>query len=173
MNWESSVDMYTMHMCACSVTQSFQLFSLWSHRLQPASLLCSWNFPGKNIGVGCCFLLHIYTLPYAKWGFPGGSDRKRICLQCGRPGFDPCVRKIPWRRKGPPTPVFLPGRSHGQRSLTGYSPRGLQESDRSEGLTLYIKQTASGMLLYSTGRSAWCSGWPREQGRGGWEVGGP
>ena len=35
-------------------------------------------------------------------------------------GFDPCVRKIPWRRKWQPTPVFLPGESHGWRSLVGY-----------------------------------------------------
>ena len=34
--------------------------------------------------------------------FPGGSDSKSICLQCGRPGFDPWVGKIPWRRKGNP-----------------------------------------------------------------------
>ena len=36
--------------------------------------------------------------------------------------FDPWVGKIPWRRKWQPTPVFLPGESHGQRSLVGYSP---------------------------------------------------
>ena len=36
--------------------------------------------------------------------------------------FDPWVRKIPWRRKGQSTPVFLLGESHGQRSLEGYSP---------------------------------------------------
>ncbi|KAB0341322.1 hypothetical protein FD754_018248 [Muntiacus muntjak] len=41
-----------------------------------------------------------------------GSDSKSICLQCGRPGFDPRVGKIPWRRKWQPTPVFLPGKSH-------------------------------------------------------------
>ena len=46
-----------------------------------------------------------------------------------RPGFNPWVRKIPWRRKWPPTPVFLPGKSHGQRSLVGYSPWGHKESD--------------------------------------------
>ena len=39
-----------------------------------------------------------------------------------RPGFDPWVGKIPWRRKWQPTPVFLPGKSHGQRSLMGCSP---------------------------------------------------
>ena len=53
-------------------------------------------------------------------GFPGGSDCKEIRLQCGRPGFDPWVGKIPWRRKWQPTPVFLPGESHGRRSLVGY-----------------------------------------------------
>jgi len=40
---------------------------------------------------------------------------------CRRPGFDPWVRKISWRRKWQPTPIFLPGESHGQRSLAGYS----------------------------------------------------
>ena len=40
----------------------------------------------------------------------------------GRPGFDPWVGKIPWRRKWQPTQVFLPRESHGQRSLAGYSP---------------------------------------------------
>ena len=47
----------------------------------------------------------------------------------GDTGFDPWVRKIPWRRKWQPTPVFLPGKSQGQRSLAGYSPWGHKESD--------------------------------------------
>ena len=52
--------------------------------------------------------------------FPCGSAG-RVCLQCGRPGFHPLVGKIPWRRKWQPIPVFLPGKSHGQRSGTGCS----------------------------------------------------
>ena len=44
----------------------------------------------------------------------------------------PEVRKIPWRRKWQPTPVFLPGKSHGQRSLVGYSPWGHKELDTTE-----------------------------------------
>ena len=56
--------------------------------------------------------------------FPGGSDGKSICLQCRRPGLDPWVWKIPWRRKWQPTPVFLPGKSHGWRSLVDHSPWG-------------------------------------------------
>ena len=47
-----------------------------------------------------------------------------MCLQRGRPGFNPWVRKIPWRRAWQSTRVFLPGGSHGQRTLVGYSPWG-------------------------------------------------
>ena len=55
-------------------------------------------------------------------------------LQYGRTRFNPWVGKIPWRRAWQPTPVFLPGESHGQRSLAGYSPRGCKESDMTEQL---------------------------------------
>ena len=48
--------------------------------------------------------------------------KKRIRLQYKRPGFDPWVGKIPWRWQRQPTPVFLPGEAHGQRSLAGCSP---------------------------------------------------
>ena len=58
-------------------------------------------------------------------------------LQCRGPGFSPWVRKIPWRRKWQPTPVLLlPGKSHGQRSLVGWSPWGCKEWDRTERLAL-------------------------------------
>ena len=50
-------------------------------------------------------------------------------LQCKRRGFHPWVRKIPWGRAWQPTPAFLPGESHGQRSLVGYSPWHCTESD--------------------------------------------
>ena len=48
--------------------------------------------------------------------------------------FDPWVRKIPWKRKWQPTPVFLPGKSHGQWSLVGYSQWSCKESDTIERL---------------------------------------
>ena len=48
--------------------------------------------------------------------------KNKICLQYRRPRFDPWVGKILWKRKWQPTPVFLPGAFHGQRSLEGYSP---------------------------------------------------
>ena len=48
----------------------------------------------------------------------------RICLECRGPGFNLWVGKVPWRREWQPTPVFLPGKSHEQRSLAGYSQIG-------------------------------------------------
>ena len=66
-------------------------------------------------------------LPDCTKGSPGGDSGKESACQCRRRkrrGFDPWVRKIPWRRKWQPTLVFLPGAFHGQRSLVGYNPRG-------------------------------------------------
>ena len=60
-----------------------------------------------------------------KLGFPDDTTGKEPACQCRthkKPGFDPWVRRIPWRRKWQPTPVFLPGESHGQRSLVIYGP---------------------------------------------------
>ena len=57
----------------------------------------------------------------------------RICLQCGSPGFDPWVGKIPWRRKRLPTPVFWLGECHGL-----YSPWDHKESDTTEWLPLVL-----------------------------------
>ena len=57
-------------------------------------------------------------------GFSGGSDSKESA--CNE-GGDPWVRQSPWRRKWQPTPVFLPGESHGQKSLVGYSSWGGKE----------------------------------------------
>ena len=60
--------------------------------------------------------------------FPGATAVKAPLLNCRRLGFDPWVQKIPWRRDWLPTPVFLPGEFHGQRSLVGYSPWGCRVS---------------------------------------------
>ena len=69
-------------------------------------------------------------------GFPGGSVVKN--LTCRRPRFNPWVEKIPWRKKWQPTPVLLPGKFHGQRSLVGYSPWDHKELDMTEQLTLSL-----------------------------------
>ena len=68
-------------------------------------------------------------------GFPGGLSGKEPACQCRRRkryGFDPWVERNPWRNAQQPTPVFLPGGSHGERSLAGYSPWGLKELDWSD-----------------------------------------
>ena len=61
-----------------------------------------------------------------------GKESACQCRRCSRNGFDPWVRKIPWRRKWQPTPVFLPGESHGQWSLPGCHPWGLTELHATE-----------------------------------------
>ena len=66
-------------------------------------------------------------------GFPGGQLVKHLpAVQCRRPGFDPWVGKIRWRRAWQPTPVSLAREPHGQRSLAGYSPWACTESDKNE-----------------------------------------
>ena len=69
----------------------------------------------------CRLVLGNYYLWWLRWS--------RIWPQCRRPEFNPLAGKMPWRRAWQPTPVFLPGESHGQKSLVGYSPRGRKESD--------------------------------------------
>ena len=74
--------------------------------------------------------------------FSGGSMLKSLppnARRHRRCRFDPWVGKILWRRrKWQPIPVFLPGESHGQRSLTCYSPGGHKESDMTEGWSMHI-----------------------------------
>ena len=68
-------------------------------------------------------------------GFPGDTCGKELYYQYRkykRCSFDPWVGKIPWRRAWQPTQVFLPGESHGQRSLVGYGPLGCKKLDTTE-----------------------------------------
>ena len=65
----------------------------------------------------------------------GGAISKDPACQCGRikrHRFNPCMEKIPWKRAWQPTPVLLPGESHGQRRPAGYSPQGCTESDMTQ-----------------------------------------
>ena len=67
------------------------------------------------------------------------SGKESVCQyrRCGRCGFDPWVRKIPWRRNWQPSPVFLPGKFQGQNSLVGYSPWDHKELDTTELLSMH------------------------------------
>ena len=87
--------------------------------------------------------IHIFTYSdtwTAVWGqhamglprWHSGKESTCQCRRCKRRGFNPWVKKIPWRRKWQPSPVFLSEKFHGWRSLTEYSPWGHKESDMTE-----------------------------------------
>ena len=113
----------------------------------------------------------------SKWHFSGGTSGKEFACQCRRRGFNPWVRKIPWRKKRQPSPVFLPGESHGQQSLGGYSLWGCKESDRTEAMTCTCcmwnsgpdrhqgRRRLAGGLARGTRAHKAC--WP---GANGWEL---
>ena len=73
-------------------------------------------------------------------GFPDGLDGKESAHNVGDLGLISQIGKISWKRECLPTPVFLPGEFHGQRSLVGYSPQGCKESDVTERLTFLAAQ---------------------------------
>ena len=81
--------------------------------------------------------IFIYLVHYKEdqWSFPGGTSGEEPTCQCKRHKtcrLDPWVRKIPWRRAWQPTPVFLPGESHGQRSPVDHSAWGCKELEMTE-----------------------------------------
>ena len=87
-------------------------------------------------------------------GLPRWFRGKESTCQCRRCEFNPWVRKIPWRRKWQPTPVFLPGEFHGQRSLVGYSLWGHKESDIADQLNNNMEIRGDGFTL-SKGLEVW------------------
>ena len=84
-----------------------------------------------------------------------------VCKRHRKCEFYPWVRKIPWRRKWQPIPVFLPGESHGQRNLIGYSPWGCKDLDTTKQLKAnaiiytYIWTIPSELLLCFKTFSQW------------------
>ena len=95
-------------------------------------------FHGSHVKdlISTAFAINDSTFTYIllRTDFPGGSDGKASVYNVGDPGSSP--GKIPWRRKWQSTPLLLPEKSHGQRSLIGYSLWGSKESDTT--LTLRI-----------------------------------
>ena len=93
-----------------------------------------------------------WRLQFLFKGLPWWLQGKESVCQCKRCGFDPWVKKIPWRRKWQPTPVFFPGKSNGQRSLEGYSPWGPKGSDMTE----CRKQQQKRQFLFSPTTDNYC-----------------
>ena len=101
----------------------------WTH--------CSLHFP--HYRAYSLLLSHLgnprQSMHIGNWfriGFPDGASAKEHTCQCRRCqifGLDPWVGEISWRWSWQPTPIFLPGESHGQKSLACYSPWGHTESD--------------------------------------------
>ena len=90
--------------------------------------------PCKRLNIiKCCIKNKLIFICFHE--FPHSSVNKEpaynagIHLQCRKPWFDSWVQRIFWKKKWQPTPVFLPGKWHGQRSLAGYSPWSCKESD--------------------------------------------
>ena len=106
--------------CLCCDTGSPQPF--WHQGL------VSWKtiFPQPGVGRGW------FGDDSCALGLPWGPRQESICLQGKRPGLDPWVRKILYRRKWQLTPVLLPGKSYGWRSLVSYSPWSRKELDTTE-----------------------------------------
>ena len=107
--------------------------SVGRERLRPPSSWVGWASVGSRSACPSgafrrlCPDWHLTCSPVRDLGFPGGArgtEPACQCRRCRRRGFDPWTGKIPWRRAWQPTPVFLPGESHGQRSPAGYSPEG-------------------------------------------------
>ena len=93
----------------------------------------------------CLPTKHISVPIFSRWGLyiksrrlPRWISGKEPACQSRRCRFDPWVGKILWRRKWQPTPIFLPGEDHGQRSLAGYSPWDHRELDTIKRLTLWL-----------------------------------
>ena len=132
------------------------------------TLSCSWSCHIMEIVSYCrfCICLTCKTIPFpsdkgSSHSKVGIMDSKILHLYMWKwasllaqmvknppavqePRFDPWVGKIPWRREWQPTPVFLPGEVHGQRSLVGFSPWGRKELDTAERLTLsYMKMVSN------------------------------
>ena len=123
------------------VTKILFLTKPWSGTYEPPPRVGSdfWTsvfifaWPNFILWSKCLYVLKIHVLKGLPWWI-SGKEYTCQCRRSNRLGFDPWVRKIPWKRAWQPTPVFLPGESHGQRSLSlvSSSPWGRKESGTAE-----------------------------------------
>ena len=104
----------------------------WRGAWQPTSVLLPGGCHGQGSLAGYSYRVTELDLSLGLPRWRSGKESACQCRRHKRRGFNPWVRMLPWRRKWQPTPVFLPGKFHGQRSLAGYSPWGRKESDATD-----------------------------------------
>ena len=118
------------------INKAFSVYHMSSGRiieLVAVQVYIRYQYPNVHTHTHTHTHLHVCTY----LGFLYGSSGKEATYQCRRHNrcpFDPLVGKIPWRRTQQSTPVFLPGESHGQRSMAGCSPSGCKELYMTEGI---------------------------------------
>ena len=108
-DWATSLSLFT--------------FMHWRRKWQPTPVFLPGESQGQRSLVGCRPWGRLKQLSSSS-NVPRCLSGKEPTCQCRRCGFNPWIGKIPWKRKWQPTPVFLPGKSYGQRSLAGSSPWG-------------------------------------------------
>ena len=101
-----------------------------------------------------------------------GKESTCQCRRCHKRQFNPWVGKIPWRKKWHLTPVFLPGKFHGQKSLAGYNPKGRKELDTTEATECnkLSKRVLYHVLLFGTKCLAGVSTKPRNSKQKKWPL---
>ena len=107
----------------CNFITHFLSLHLGKHPQSIVSYSKTCKKTTKHIEISPLKKKILFDWSIAGLGFPGGSVVKNLPAK-QEMRVPPLGQEAPWRRKWPPTPVFLPGESHGQRSLQGYSPWG-------------------------------------------------
>ena len=118
------------------------MWLIWRRKWQPTPVFLPEESQGQGSLVGCHLCGHteldmtevtqqqqpvifdFFSINTPNTGLPWWISGKEFSCQCRRLRFDPWSRKIPWRRKWQPSPVFFPGKSNGWRSLVVYNPWG-------------------------------------------------
>ena len=135
--------------------------------MAPHSSTLAWKIPwteepgrlqsmgSHRVGHDCSDLAAAAAATTLIFGLPWRFRRYRIHLQCGSPGFDSWVGKIPWRREWLLTPVFWPGESHGL-----FSPCGHKESYTTEWLSLHFNNHLYQPIVFEMRHSLATTLWP-------------
>ena len=118
-----SLNWLSKHICEVSCYQTNYYCCQWCAKH------CTNCFVNLSLSHSLTVCLYIYVYIQQMCGLPWRlSSEQSVCL-CWRHRFNPWVKKTPWRRKWQPTPVFLPGEFHRQRSLVDYRPWVMKDSD--------------------------------------------